>query len=237
MLFRDSLPLMGSALGLSVALASCSPAPVDDPFDDTGELIALSGGDAGSQAACHTCHGLDGGGDGAMVPRIAGMDAGYLVRQLGFYADGQRSHPQMSWLAGRLDSEERLAVSAYYAAMEPPDMTATGQGSPEPSCALAKAAEIYHAGLPGRALASCASCHGESGEGEGAGNPALTGQSAAYVEEQLRRWQNGERYGDPLSVMHAAASKLREEEITPLSAYIAYGPAPSRHRGFREGCP
>ena len=106
MLFRSNL----SVAAFAMALASCTPAPIDDPFDDTGELIALSGGDAGPQAACHTCHGLDGGGDGALVPRIASMDTGYLVRQLGFYADGQRSHPQMTWLAGRLNSEERLAV-------------------------------------------------------------------------------------------------------------------------------
>lgn len=220
-----------------LTLASCSPAPVEDPFDDTGELVALSGGDAGPQAACHTCHGLDGGGDGALVPRIAGMDAGYLVRQLAFYADGQRSHPQMTWLAGRLNSEERLAVSTYYAGMELPT-GAGGKQAPTPAtCVFARAYEIYHRGLPERALVSCASCHGETGTGVGAGNPSLVGQSAAYHAEQLRRWRDGARYGDALNVMHDAASKLREEEISPLSAYIAYGPEPSRRRGFPEECP
>ena len=112
-------------------LGACSPAPVDDPFDATGELIALSGGDAGPQAACHTCHGLDGAGDGQLAPRLAAMDAGYLVRQLGFYADGQRRHPQMSWLAGRLDSDERLAVAAYYARMPmPKDVSTHSVNSP-----------------------------------------------------------------------------------------------------------
>ena len=233
MLFRPNL----SIAALSLALASCSPAPIDDPFDDTGELIALSGGDAGPQAACHTCHGLDGRGDGALVPRIAGMDAGYLVRQLGFYADGQRSHPQMTWLAGRLNTEERLAVSAYYAAMDFPEDVQESKGGPEPSCEIAKAYDIYHAGLPERAQSSCASCHGETGLGSGAGNPALVGQSAAYHAEQLRRWRNGERYGDGLNVMHDAASKLREDEISPLAAYIAYGPEPSRRPEFPVECP
>ena len=233
MLFRPAL----SAMALSLALASCSPAPNDDPFDDTGELIALSGGDAGPQAACHTCHGLDGRGDGALVPRIAGMDAGYLVRQLGFYADGQRSHPQMSWLAGRLNSEEHLAVSAYYADMESPVAAQTGQTSARSICEFANAYEIYHVGLPERGLASCASCHGETGEGSGAGNPPLVGQSAAYQAEQLRRWRNGERYGDALNVMHDAARKLRDAEITELAEYIAYGPEPSRRPGFPEECP
>ena len=165
------------------------------------------------------------------------MDAGYLVRQLGFYADGQRSHPQMTWLAGRLNTEERLAVSAYYAAM---DLPKDGHGSkilPEPSCEIAKAYEIYHEGLLERSLSSCASCHGETGLGLGRGNPALIGQSAAYHAEQLHRWRNGERYGDALNIMHDAASKLREDEISPLAAYIVHGPEPSRRLGFPVECP
>ncbi|WP_412071322.1 c-type cytochrome [Qipengyuania sp. SS22] len=218
-----------------MSLVSCSPAPVENPLDDTGELIALSGGNAGPQAACHTCHGLNGGGDGVLVPRIAGMDSGYLVRQLGFFADGQRSHPQMSWLAGRLDTGERLAVSAYYAAMEmPTDLES--KTALDASCDAPSGQRIYHNGAPERALASCASCHGTNGEGVGAGNPSLLGQSAAYHEEQLRRWRNGKRYGDPLNVMHEAASKVREDELSPLAEYIAYGPEPPRRRGSQEGC-
>lgn len=221
--------------GAVLALAGCAPAPVSDRLDDTGELIALSGGDAGPQAACHTCHGLDGGGDGALVPRIAAMDAGYLVRQLGHYADGQRLHPQMTWLAGRLDSGERMAVSAYYAAMPMPRnerLIAVDR-----QCAFGNAAVIYQEGLTDRGLASCASCHGSEGQGDGAGNPSLVGQSAAYHAEQLRRWREGERYGDAMKVMHDAASRLREEEIIPLAEYIAYGPEQSRRRGSPEECP
>lgn len=233
MLFRAALPISAMIL----ALTSCSPTPVEVPFDNTGELIALSGGDAGPQAACHTCHGMNGGGDGALVPRIAGLNTGYLVRQLGFYADGQRRHPQMSWLAGRLNSEERLAVSAYYANMEAPTSTRGTQARLPETCTLARAHAIYQNGLPERDLASCASCHGETGRGVGEGNPSLVGQSADYLAEQLRRWRNGKRYGDPLNMMHDAASKLRKEEIIPLSEYIASGPEPSRRLEFPEVCP
>lgn len=216
-------------------LSACAPDPAPNRFDDSGELIALSGGNAGAQAACHTCHGLDGGGDGALVPRIAAMDAGYLVRQLDFYADGQRRHPQMSWLAGRLSSKDRLAVSSFYAAMPMPKRTETRTNGP--SCDYGDAARIYHQGLPERDLKSCASCHGDAGKGNGAGNPSLVGQSAAYHAEQLRRWRTGERYGDPLGVMHDAASKLRDEEISPLAAYIADGPGRSGRPGSPAGCP
>ncbi len=226
----------------ALALASCNPAAVADPFDDSGELIALSGGDGGARSACHTCHGLDGAGDGALVPRIAAMNAGYLVRQLGFYADGQRRHPQMSWLAGRLDSEERAAVALYYAEMPlpgpaPRNMRTGDAPAGDEQCALGNAATIYHDGLPGRGLQSCASCHGADGTGVGAGNPSLVGQSSAYHADQLQRWRDGKRYGDALGVMQDAANKLQEDEITPLADYIAHGPAPFRRPAPRAGCP
>ncbi|WP_370177741.1 cytochrome c [Alteriqipengyuania sp.] len=237
MRLRPAYSAFTTLLVLAVAISSCSPAPISDPFDDSGELLALSGGDAGPQAACHTCHGLNGEGDGAMVPRIAGLDPGYMVSQLGHYADGQRSHPQMSWLAARLNSEERLAVATYYALMRPPAVADVDPSYSSARCALDQAHAIYQRGLPERGLAPCASCHGTDGEGIGTGIPSLTGQGAAYHAEQLRRWRSGERYGDPMGVMHDAASKLREDEIIPLAEYIAGGPAPSRRPESRAICP
>lgn len=205
-----------------------------DPFDDTGELIALSGGDAGAASACHTCHGLEGEGDGALAPRIAGLDAGYIVRQLGFFANGQRKHPQMSWLASRLDPQERLAVARYYAVMQSP--TAPDAEMSPPRCGSSPIAALYHQGAAERGLRSCASCHGEDGTGVGAGNPPLADQPARYLARQLRDWREGNRYGDALGVMHTAANSLREDEINPLADYIAHGLEPSRRRGSRAEC-
>ena len=57
-------PMTSMASGLrtrvaafAMALASCTPAPIDDPFDDTGELIALSGGDGQVRAEKHRLAG------------------------------------------------------------------------------------------------------------------------------------------------------------------------------------
>ncbi len=84
-----------------------------DKFRETGQVIAMSGGGAGAANACFTCHGLDGGGDGAGSPRLAGLDPGYLERQLIAYADGRRHHKQMSHIAGVLADRDRGAVSLY----------------------------------------------------------------------------------------------------------------------------
>lgn len=197
-------------------LAACGPAPVDGPYTASGELLALSGGDAGPEAACHTCHGLKGEGDGDLVPRLAALDRGYLVRQLIFFDKGQRHHAQMHWIAKHLDPAEQDRIAEYYARMKWDPVP-----RPFATACDSMAARIYHSGDPERGLASCASCHGPSGEGVGRGNPAIAGQPARYLATQLRKWRSGERYGDALGEMRAAARMLADEEIGPLAVYTA----------------
>lgn len=206
-----------AALFAASAIVGCSPEQrVGAPFNQTGELIALSGGDAGAEAACHTCHGLEGAGDGNQVPRIAGLDRGYLARQLGFFADGQRQHEHMSRIAKRLSTSERLMVAGWYENM-PVSIARFEEDRPDTSSGQ----QIYLQGDEKRGLEACASCHGEHGLGEGLGNPPLAGQPAPYLATQLRKWRNGRRYGDPLGDMHRIANKLTEEEVIAVAAYAA----------------
>lgn len=221
-----ALPTLAAALSLS----GC--AVVDDTSADrfaaTGELIALSGAGAGAQNACFTCHGIDAKGDGIGAPRLAGLDAGYLERQLVAYADGRRQHPQMAWIAARLGHAERSAVSAYYALL-PSEM-----GGDEEIAPLA----LYHAGDPARGLPACAECHGDQGEGMGAGNPPLAGQPATYLAHQFEQWRVAKRRNDPGEVMVRISQVLTPSESAALSAYaaaLAGGPADPRSRAaFRS---
>ncbi len=200
------------------AMTACNPQEeASDRFKASGELVALSGGDAGAGGACHVCHGMKGEGDGNLAPRLAGLDQGYLLRQLDYFANGQRQHPQMSWIARRLQNDDRLRVADYYASMDAPK---TAESPDTPSCSPA-ARDLYQKGAPRRGLAACANCHGKDGEGYGPGNPALAGQPSAYIVEQLRQWRSGERYGDPLGVMRRAALALSQQEIRELGAYVA----------------
>lgn len=197
----------------ALAVAACSgPAPVADPFQKSGELIALSGGNAGAARACVACHGLEGQGDGNLTPRLAGLDPGYIVRQLTFYADGLRQHKQMSAIADRLSVEDRAKVAAYYAALPP----ATVAECAEPVAPAVVA--LYLRGDPARGIESCASCHGADGAGT-PGNPPLAGQPAPYLEQQLRDWRWGRRYGDPLGVMTRIARALTPAELAALPAH------------------
>ena len=63
----------------------------DDRWSADGELIAMSGGEGGARYACVTCHGARGEGNGFDAPRLAGLPAGYLQKQMEDYATGLRA--------------------------------------------------------------------------------------------------------------------------------------------------
>ena len=220
-----TVPLLALA-----ALAACSaPAPVEDRFETTGELIALSGGDAGPEGACVTCHGLRGEGDGHLIPRLAGLDRGYFARQMEFFARGQRRHPQMSWIAGQIDWPARQRLAEHYARLSAP---ADASASVE-DC---HAANLYLHGDPARGIEACAACHGAGGEGTGRGNPPLAGQPAPYLAAQLRAWRSGERYGDPLGSMTHVSRLLAEPEVDRLARYSAALPGASANPALPAAC-
>ncbi len=202
---------MRAALLILVAAGLTGCHPVADAtgaaFGATGELVALSGGGAGAANACFTCHGLAGQGDGASVPRLAGLDSGYLQKQMEDYASGLRADEVMGGIAGRLTHDERRAVAAWYAGRPVPVVVAGPMKAPP------------------AAYAACVDCHGAAGEGGGAANPALAGQPAAYPLEQLRRWKTVERRNDPRGVMTAAAAPLSEREMMAIAAWLETRPA------------
>jgi cytochrome c553 len=198
-------------LAVAALVTGCeAPAPdAGRAFKTSGEVIALGGGDGGAARACFTCHGLDGAGDGVGAPRLAGLDAGYLHKQMQDYAVGVRADPVMTPIAKRLDQNDRRAVAAYYAAMRPRGGGAAAAPAP-------------------RAYLACAACHGEDGRGVGPGNPALAGQPAAYTLEQLQRWKRAERRNDPRGVMTAAVVGLTEPQMRAIAAWLEQIPASPR---------
>lgn len=227
-----------SAIGIATLwLAACGQVErrAADRFTVTGELIALSGGDAGAPNACIACHGLDGRGNGAGTPRLAGLDRGYMAAQLEAYGSGRRKHPEMEAIANKLTSTQQDAVSAYYAAMPfVPMRPKDGQAD--------QASILYHHGDPARGLASCVSCHGKYGEGVGPANPPLGAQPAAYLAEQLDQWRAARRRNDPENVMLRISQALSRSESSALAAYAGALPgglprqespaaSPATHRG------
>lgn len=204
------------SLGLILLAAACSGA--DDrstaAFTADGQVIAMSGGKGGASNACFSCHGLDGMGDGVSVPRLAGLDAGYLQKQLEDYANRLRDDPAMYEAARWLDHDDRRAVAAWYAAL--PASSGPGPSTPPPA--------VWLRGRPDAGVAACAACHGAQGQGVGPGNPAVAGQPAAYTLDQLRRWKTGKRRNDPRSVMSDAVAGLTETEMHAIAAWLETAP-------------
>lgn len=194
-----------TSLVLAAALPACGQRGGNPAFVASGEVIAMGGGAGGASNACMTCHGLKGEGDGARVPRLAGLDAGYLHRQLDDYVSGRREHVEMRTIARRLSGEDRAKVSAYYAQLE------------QPARSLPRVLALYRM--------RCAACHGDRGQGIGPANPPLAGLSPEYIEVQLIAWRTGRRRGEGGDVMLRVSRELTPEQIRHLAGLAA---APER---------
>ena len=211
----DRFPFAAIAMLLAVGGCGLPSNETGAALGRTGELVAMSGGDGGAKNACFTCHGLDGAGDGAAIPRLAGLDAGYLQKQIEDYASDIRHDATMTPIAAKLDQGQRRAVAAFYAQMASP--VAAGPASPPPP--------VWLRGDPSRGVQACATCHGPTGLGVGPGNPALTGQPAAYTIEQIRRWKTAERRNDPRGVMTMAVAGLTDAETLAIGRWLERQPA------------
>lgn len=184
---------------------------------------ATTGADIGAGAgahkvtACATCHGDHGqGNDGAGIPRLAGLNADYLQRQLQAFADARRQNPLMTPVAKALMPAEIVAVSEYYAALPPPAQPARNGSPPSDRGQIIARRGIWQKAMPG-----CEQCHGPDGIGIGVTFPALAGQSATYIANQLHDWVQVQRPAGPLGLMPAIARKLSDAEIDAVSAYFA----------------
>lgn len=184
------------------------------------QLVVMGGGGGGPDDACFRCHGLDGSGDGAS-PRLAGLPAGYLEKQLLDYAAERRPDKLMSPISRMLSEEERRALARHYAELPAPAAPSAGVTS-------AAGGELYWRGSPRQGAPACAACHGSPAAGRGPAFPPLAGQPAPYIRAQLERWRRGERRNDPLGVMVVQARRLSDVQITEVAAYLAsQSPNPS----------
>jgi cytochrome c553 len=155
-----------------------------------GLLFLLVGAPSFAQdfSYCTTCHGVEGNGNAAIrAPKIAGMEAWYLRRQLEKFRGGLRgAQPQddsgheMRPVAVALSDGAAINEAVAYATRfkpKTPPITVTGN--------------TEH----GRALfEACAGCHGKKGEGNAALHaPSLVSQSDWYLVIQLERYRAGIR--------------------------------------------
>jgi cytochrome c553 len=157
---------------------------------------------------CQECHGADGNGNGqdGKYARLAGQYPAYIVKQLQDFRSGARKHDFMMIMARSLEEADIADIAAYYAA--------------QPAMRGEQAHGDTEAGR--RLFAACAACHGAQGRGNGAaGFPAIAGQDAKYLRNQLLAWRSGERRNSPGGAMNAATKDLTDAEIDALAHYLS----------------
>lgn len=190
-----------------------------DPLDASARLLVEQGNSHGA-VACAGCHGNDGAGlEAAGFPRLAGLSAAYLAKQLHDFASGQRSNPIMAPIAKALDQAEIVAASAYYAALPVKPTRVTGRA--ERATAGAGEQLALRGDWP-RGIPECVSCHGPGGLGVGDDFPRLAGQHATYLVNQMTAWRVGERKNDPAHLMAGIAMRLDEMQIREVADYFAH---------------
>jgi cytochrome c553 len=200
-----------------ILLAALSCLPLYAQADDVARSIVSQGNKQGAPA-CETCHGADGGGTAAAgFPRLAGLDAGYIEQQLLNFRSGQRNNAIMQPIAKSLSKKELPLLAAYYAALPVP-VSAAESGD---AALLGKGEILATRGDWDHEIPACFQCHGPGGKGMGSTFPAISGQSAMYISNQIEAWKAGNRANDPMGLMKSVADKLSEDQIAAVSAFLA----------------
>jgi cytochrome c553 len=180
---------------------------------------SLAAGDpvAGKEksASCAACHGADGNSVNPEWPKLAGQHAGYIVKQLTYFKDGERVNETMKGMASNLTEQDREDLAAYYSSQK------VKIGVADPSL-VELGEKIYRSGNATSGIAPCMGCHGPNGAGNPASNyPALRGQNAKYIENQLRGFASGQRHNENAKkMMQILASRMTDREIRAVASYI-----------------
>ncbi|MXX30322.1 MAG: c-type cytochrome [Gammaproteobacteria bacterium] len=183
-------------------------------------LMALAAAPLGAGAddllaACADCHGIALAGEQATgAPNLTVLPSWYVERQLQNYLRGLRGEAGGAGTsdAHALDGDGIAAATALAASLPARTAAPTLDGDAE------RGSSLYR---------TCATCHGELGQGNQAFNaPPLAGQNDWYLVQQLEHYQAGRRGGVPGDIwgaqMRASTAVLGDEDaMRDVVAYIS----------------
>ncbi|MHA7336223.1 c-type cytochrome [Burkholderia pseudomallei] len=227
-LFRPLLAvvLMGAAGLLSTAHAQTKPtepaaakAPLKAPLKAPDTMAERVRG-------CTACHGTHGQGtDNDYFPRLAGKPAEYLYNQLVNFRDGRRKYPPMNYLLTYLSDDYLREIAQHFSDERPPYPAPTKPTVP--AAVVERGKQLALHGDPARKLPACVACHGNGLTGMQPAIPGLVGLHSDYLSAQIGAWRSGTRHAKAPDCMHDVASKLSDEDVTAVTAWLAAQPAPA----------
>ncbi|MEE2716433.1 MAG: c-type cytochrome [SAR324 cluster bacterium] len=212
-------------------------------------------GDAGAgksaYGTCAACHGANGEGNPALkAPRLSGLPDWYIAGQLHSFKQGFRGSRSddangltMRPMTLALDDAAINNLATYISGFSR-DASAAGTAAAASSSTSGTATSTTASGLlvakvsgehvpysnpleaDNALYATCASCHGNEGEGNAKLNaPRLAGQEDWYLSRQLQNWKDGIRGAHPEDVfgmqMRPMAASLQSGQIQKLATHIA----------------
>jgi len=151
-------------------------------------------------APCVGCHGRDGNTGDPKTPRLAGLDAEYLIAAVDAYKDGSRDHSVMREAVETLRDEDVNDLAAFYASQEP------------------KALPIRKPLSVAEWTERCGRCHGSNGVSTDERFPILAGQDEAYLVRAMELFHGGERANE---LMYAMSFQMSGSDIRNLAAFYA----------------
>lgn len=162
---------------------------------------------------CGGCHGLDGNSMVPEIPKLAGQQKVYLLREMLDYKEGRRHSEVMVPMVASLSEEDMTKLAAFYAKQSP----AAGKVAKPELLALGK--RIYLEGNTQSGVPSCDGCHEENGEGSKK-FPRVAGQHVTYTLNQIAQYASGKR-NNGVKVMRTIAKRLTKEEAEAVAEYMA----------------
>lgn len=199
-------------LGIAVSCAAHAQASGGgDP--QRGTSIAAARG-------CTSCHGADGNGPVPAFPKLAGLQASYITKQLSDFKQGKRASVAMVQAVAELSAQDMSDLAAFFARSR---MIPGPAG--DPSLAMVGKL-IYEDGNPATGVPSCTGCHSTDGMGSER-YPRLASQSAEYLAGELKTFASGKRRNDR-GLMQSVAERMTEREMKAVSEFVAAMPGPSQ---------
>jgi len=203
--------ILASGVAAATPEAKAGNAPVGPPYGMPVEQFISE--------RCGGCHGAAGQGPNPAYPKLAGQRADYLFREMTKFRSGARKGTMMQvFLAGMEDREIAVLALHFNAQRRTPD-------SGDADLADEAGRLLYSVGNTARNLPACIACHDKAAEKTGHSSnamavPRLTGQHAAYLEDQLLRFVNGTRLPGQ-TPKHPVANRLDASEISSVSRYMS----------------
>jgi cytochrome c553 len=160
---------------------------------------------------CAACHTADGNSIIPEYPKISGLDAAYITKEITDFKSYKRSSEIMGPMSNTISDSEISALATYFSKQKRTPGIITDR-------ALAAQGQlIYDEGIDSTAVPACAGCHEKDGSGSRR-FPSLAGQNTAYMIIQMKNFRTSIRNND--GRMRAIMKRMTEQEIVAVAEYI-----------------